>query len=371
MAELTRRLFVTSCLVSVAAACSRPNGPAALVSGIDLAGMDRTVKPGADFWNYANGTWLRTTEIPADRSATGGGLEAQEETDRNMQQLIDGILHGHPAPNSDEARIANYYNAFLNTQAIDAAGMTPAQADLARFAAIQSRSDLSRVLGEQIRADTDPLNATNFFTENLFGIFVTQGLATPGEVLPYIMQGGIGLPEREYYFSDQFKPQREAYRAYMERTFKALGNKDPKAAADAVFNFETNIAYKSWKIGDRRDVDKTNNPMSSAELAKYAPGVDWAALHAGWKIPAQKRIVVGENTAIKAHAALFAETPLETLKLWQEFHVADQASPYLNKRMVDSRELTVRRVGTCRSAWVLRSEVESLAAEAVRPRVSA
>src|SRR5574338_1227566 len=131
MADLTRRLFVTSCLVSVAAACSRPSAPAALVSGIDLAGMDRNVKPGADFWNYANGTWLRTTDIPADRSATGGGLEAQEETDRNMQQLIDAILQGHPAPDSDEARIANYYNAFLNTQAIDAAGMAPARADLA------------------------------------------------------------------------------------------------------------------------------------------------------------------------------------------------------------------------------------------------
>src|SRR6185436_8555662 len=124
-------------------------------------------------------------------------------------------------------------NAFVNTQAIDAAGMAPVQADIARFNAIASRTDLSRVLGEQVRADVDPINATNFYTENLFGIFVTQGLATPGEVLPYILQGGLGLPDRDYYISTtpEMAQIRTQYRAYIENLLTLAGIPDARVRA--------------------------------------------------------------------------------------------------------------------------------------------
>ena len=142
-----------------------------------------------------------------------------------------------------------------------------------------------------------------------------------------------------YWLAERFhfKPQREAYKAYIVRTMTALGYAEPAKAADIIMGFETELAYKSWKIADRRMIEKVNNPMSTAELAAYAPGLDWDAFFAGAKVPAQKRMIVGENTAIKAHAKVFEETPLATLKLWQAFHMADQASPYLNKAMVDSR----------------------------------
>src|SRR4029079_18618825 len=113
--------------------------------------------------------------------------------------LIDGILKSSPAAGSDDAKIRDFYQAYLNTDAIDKAGIAPAKADLDAIAAIADKKALSAAIGSSLRADTDPLNATNFSTGNLFGIFVTQGLSTPGEQIPYLMQGGLGMPEREYY----------------------------------------------------------------------------------------------------------------------------------------------------------------------------
>ena len=121
---------------------------------------------------------------------------------------------------------------------------------------------------------------------------------TPTVNVLWLGQGGIGLPDRDYYLNDSFKPQREAYRAYIARTMKMIGNPDPEKAADAVLAFETEIAKVSWAIAERRDLGKINNPMSSEALAAYAPGLDWSAWFAGAEIPAQKRIIVNEITAI-------------------------------------------------------------------------
>src|SRR5690606_15075195 len=175
-------LLSTAVIVGGPVACTsgKDEGSAAYTIGTDLgiskAAMDTSVKPGDDFYAYANGNWQKTTEIPADRSSTGAFYAAFVETEKRNRELVDAIVKGTPKEGSDEARIANFYKAYMNTQGIDAAGMKPVEADLARFAAISDKEELSKVLGEQVRADVDPLNATDFNTENLFGIFVTQGL---------------------------------------------------------------------------------------------------------------------------------------------------------------------------------------------------
>src|SRR3546814_309137 len=137
--------------------------------GINKAAMDTGVKPGNDFYAYANGNWQKTTEIPADRASTGAFYTAFLETEKRNRELIDSIVKGPVDKGSDQARIANFYKAYIDTKAIDAAGMKPVQADLARFDAIADKAALSKVLGEQVRADVDPLNATDYRTENLFG----------------------------------------------------------------------------------------------------------------------------------------------------------------------------------------------------------
>lgn len=290
--------------------------------GVNLEAMDTSVQPGADFYAYANGAWQRNTEIPADRSSIGAFYQATLTTEQQTTELVNGIVQSTPQAGTDEARIHDFYNAYVNTAAIDAAGMAPIQADLARFNAIATRADLSRVLGEQLRADVDPLNATNFHTENLFGVFVTQGLATPGEVLPYILQGGIGLPEREYYLSaDPAMAQiRTQYRAYIEQVLTLAGVTDARAKAQRIFDLETQIARAHATREQSEDMANSATVWTRAELAQHAPGIDWNAFLTAAQLGSQQRFAAYHAQAIPRLAALVASQPLQAWKDWLTFH---------------------------------------------------
>jgi putative endopeptidase len=287
--------------------------------GVDLSGGDAAVKPGDDFFRFAAGKWFDATEIPADRAATGTFYDLDERASKQVRDLITNAPRG--------SKYGALYASFMDEKRLEAVGLAPLRRDLAAVAALKTKAQFARFMG-----------ATNGkFGINLVDFGVVPDTANPDINILYMTQGGIGLPEREYYFSPQFEKQRGAYRAYIERTMRAVGNPDPKAAADTIMGFESEVAFKSWKVVQRRDVGRLKNIYSTAQLAAYAPGIDWAAYFAGANVPAQERIIVAENTAVKALAQFYGETPLATLKLWQQFHIADQASPYLGKAMVDSR----------------------------------
>jgi putative endopeptidase len=313
-------VFLSATLAFGAVACSR--NTAGREVGVDLAAMDTSVRPGDDFYNYANGAWQRTTEIPADRSSIGAFYRAFLETERQTTELVQGIVQSNPRAGTDQARIANFYNAYVDTAAIDAAGMAPVQADLARFNAIANRTDLSRVLGEQVRADVDPLNATDLHTENLFGVFVTQGLATPGEVLPYLLQGGLGLPEREYYLSSdpEMAELRTAYRAYIERVLTLAGIADAPARAQRIYNLEMQIARAHATREQTDDWANRAAVWTRAELAQRAPGIDWNAFLTGAQLGNQQRFAAYHDQAITRLSALVASQPLQAWRDWLAFH---------------------------------------------------
>jgi len=321
-------LLSTAVIVGGPVACTsgKDEGSAAYTIGTDLgiskAAMDTSVKPGDDFYAYANGNWQKTTEIPADRSSTGAFYAAFVETEKRNRELVDAIVKGTPKEGSDEARIANFYKAYINTQGIDAAGMKPVQADLARFAAITDKAGLSKVLGEQIRADVDPLNATDFNTENLFGIFVTQGLATPGEVLPYMLQGGLGMPEREYYLSSDPKMAglRTAYQAYIARLLTAAGMAHADAKATRIFDLELKIAKAHATREESEDFTKSATVWNKGEFAKKAPGIDWPAFFAAAKLDGATKVAAYHPRAITGLSALVASEPLDAWKDWLMFH---------------------------------------------------
>ncbi|MBN8806219.1 MAG: M13 family metallopeptidase [Sphingopyxis terrae] len=287
--------------------------------GVDLGARDTSVKPGDDFDKYANGGWFARTEIPADQASAGVDYDVYNLTQRQLRQLVTGA----PAT----SQVGGLYQSFMDEKRVAQLGAKPLMADIAAVAAIKDKSEMARFMGA---------------SQGSFGASIVGGGPyadpdTPTVNVLWLGQGGIGLPDRDYYLNDSFKPQRDAYRAYIARTMKMIGNPDPEKAADAVLAFETEIAKVSWAIAERRDLGKINNPMSSEALAAYAPGLDWGAWFAGADIPAQKRIIVNENTAIRDIAALYGKTPLDTLKLWQEFHVADNAANYLSDDWVDSR----------------------------------
>jgi len=337
--------FVAAALTVTTMACNRADtasAPAtterAMELGIVPASLDTAVKPGDEFFDYANGSWVKNTPIPEDRSSIGGFYIADQERERQTREMLDGILKSTPAAGSNEARIASYYRAYLDTAAIDAAGLAPARADLDAIGRLADKQQLSAALGATLRADTDPLNSTNFWTENLFGVFVTQGLAG-GETIPYLMQGGIGLPEREYYLSAdaEMARVRDAYRAHLVQVLTLAGHRDPKTAARRVMDLETKIARAHATREESEDFSKGAKVWSRAELERAAPGIDWPALLTAARLASVQTFQAYHSTAIPRLAALVASEPLDAWKDWLTFHTLNQQSNVLPKAFRDAR----------------------------------
>jgi predicted metalloendopeptidase len=306
-------------------------------AGINAAWMDKSVVPGDDFYSYADGGWMKTAEIPADRSSIGGFFIADQLREKNTKALFDDILKDKPTSGND-ALIANYYNAYFNTDAIDRAGLAPVKADLDAINAIADKKQLSSAIGGTLRADTDPLNATNFQTENLFGVFVTQGLNTPGEQLPYLMQGGIGLPEREYYLSADPKMTeiRNKYRAYIGQILQLAGYPDAQAAAGRIMDLETKIAKAHATREESEDFAKGAQVWTRQQLEQKAPGIDWGALLGAAQLGSVQKFEAYHANAIPKLAALVGSEPLQNWKDWLTFHTLNETANVLPKGFRDA-----------------------------------
>lgn len=215
-------------LVFVAApACTRKQS--SQDAGIDLAGMDKSVPPGDDFNAYTNGGWIKSTPIPADKSSYGLDAILTDETRKRTLSLIEDAAKAGVPANEDARKIGDFYGTFMDEAAIETKGIAPLKPQLEAFAAIADRQALARVIGGQLRADVDALNNTNFETGNLFGVWVSQGLEDPSHTYPYLLQGGLGMPDRDYYLSPspQMAQLRKQYLAHIEAMFRLSGFTDP------------------------------------------------------------------------------------------------------------------------------------------------
>ena len=308
------------------------------VSGLDLSSLDKSVKPGDDFFGYANGNWVKRTVIPADRSSVGGFYIADQQREKNTLEMMDALLKASAAADSDDGRIVNYYKAYLDTAAIDKAGIAPAKADLDAIAAIADKRGLASAIGGTLRADVDPFNSTNYKTDHLFGLFVTQGLKTPGETLPYLLQGGLGMPEREYYLSGDAKMAglRTKYLTYVETVMKAAGDPDPAAAAARVIALETKIARAHESRADSEDFTKAAEVWSRADLDAKAPGIDWGALLGAAQLGSAQKFEAYHAAAIPKLAALVGSEPLDAWKEWLAFHTLNERASVLPAAIRDA-----------------------------------
>lgn len=340
--KLIAALFLGVAAATLGPAACKMSGTSEAVAGtglgIDPAMMDKAVKPGDDFYGFANGGWQKATEIPADRSSIGGFFIATETTDKQLGELIAAISKSSAAADTDEGRIRDYYNTFMDRAKIDAAGMAPVKPDLDRIAAITDVKGLSAVLGGNIRADVDPLNSTNFQTPNLFGVFVTQALAG-GEVLPYILQGGIGMPEREYYLSADPKmvELRTAYKAYVAKLLGEAGVSDPEVRAKRVFDLETLIALAHATREQSEDFQKSASEWTRADFAAKAPGIDWGAFFTAAQLDKQQKFSAYHAQAIPRLSALVASQPLDAWKDWLTFHQLNSNAAVLPSQLEAAR----------------------------------
>jgi len=304
-------------------------------SGINLAAMDKAVKPGDDFFRYANGTWFDKTEIPADRSNVSSFLVAQLELEKRMETLMGDISKSDAADGSNERKLKDYQTAFMDQAGIDARSLPALKADIDKYMAIADKRALASAIGSTIRADVDPLNATDLQTENLFGIFVTQSMSEPTKNVPYLLQGGIGMPDRDYYLSSdaEMAKIRDAYRPFIGKMLASAGLDNADARAQRVFDLEKKIAAAHATIIETEDSNKANNPWSQADFAKKAPGLDWGAFFQAAQLSTVPTIVVWHPEPTRKLSALVASEPLDAWKDWLAFHQIIQAGPVLPSQM--------------------------------------
>lgn len=312
--------------------------------GVDLTAEDPKVRPGDDFFEFANGAWLARTRIPDDEASVGAGKEVFDRTQDQLRSLIEDSAKGATSPTARQ--IGGLFAAFMDEAHLETLDAAPLRADLATIHALRSKAQLARWMGH---------------TQASFGAgFVNAGPSpdakNPELNLLYVGQDGLGLPDRDYYLSDQLKDKREAYGLYVARTLALVQYPAADTAARSVLDLETQIAEVSWPSAERRELDKIYNPMTLSELNAFAPGFAWQAYFEAMGAPsALGTVVLMEKSAIARIAALFAATPLETLKAWATFHWVDNASPYLSKRFDDNRfgfrSTVMRGVQTQRPRW--------------------
>ena len=286
--------------------------------GIDISTRDLSVRPGDDFQRYAAGKWLDTHEIPADKSQNGIGSEL---VDRNQEQLRAIVMS---APK--DSQLGAFYASYMNEPLLEQLDDKPLKPDLAAVDAIKTKAEFMRYMAHTLSG----------LGSSVYGLGIIPDPANPKMNIAYVGTGGMGMPDRDYYLSDKYKKQRDAYRAYIQRTLEMIGTPNASAEADKILAFETEIAKISWPQADLRDLDKLNNPMTLAQLKAYAPQFDWSAYLGEAKI-LSPHMLISDNTAIQKMAALYVKTPLETLKTWERFKVANDAANYLSKRFVDSK----------------------------------
>ncbi|MCU1307898.1 MAG: endothelin-converting enzyme [Acidobacteriaceae bacterium] len=339
-ASISTCLFIAiSLLAAQAQDPPKKDAPSSEKHGIDVSKMDSTIRPGDDFYEYADGNWIKRTEIPPDRGGIGTFTTLDILSNKRTAALIEEAAKSGGAAGSSSRKIADLYNSYMNEAAIEAKGLTPIKPHLDSIAAIKDKHDLARALGETLRADVDALNNTNFHTANLFGLWVAPSFNDSEHYTAYLLQGGLQLPDREYYLADSqhMRDIRTKYQAHVSAMLKLAGFTDTAARAARIFELEHAIAEKHLRLDENDDIHKANNPWKQADFTTKAPGLDWPAYFRAAGLSKQKSFIVWQPTAFAAESALVASTPLDSWKDWLVYHFIEAHANFLPKTLVDER----------------------------------
>lgn len=295
--------------------------------GFDETGMDKSVRPGDDFFRYANGAWLDHHPIPANRATASIIFDMIERTEAHLHEIFQqAAKKTSHAPADLEGKVGAFYKAFMDEARIERLGANPIAEELAAVRSATTRAELAALMG---RNNSD-------FEGALFGVSIDVDLKDPNHYAVYLNQNGLGLPDRDYYLQPDFAGAKAKYQAYVASLLKLARWPEPDAAAAQVVDFETKVAQASWSREQDRDVNATYNAVSAAELGTLAPGFDWKRFLADAGLGSVARVIVAEKTAFPKLAQIYASTPIGTLKAWQAFHIADNAAPYLSTAFNDA-----------------------------------
>ena len=295
--------------------------------GFDAAGEDKATKPGDNFFRFANGAWLDKTQIPADKPGVSLRLQMTDRTEARLHDMMEQAAAKVPHQPTDlEGKMGAFYKAFMDESRVDALGAKPIEPELTAVRAAQTRDALAGLMGRNL----------SDFEGSLFNITIDIDLKNPKQYAVLLFQGGLGLPDRDYYLKPDFAAAKSKYESYVGDLLKLAGWPDSQARAKDVVAFETAIAQASWTKAQERDPVATYNPLTIAQLEKLAPGFAWKAFLSGADLSKAGRVIIAEKSAFPKLAAIYAKTAIPTLQAWAAFHIADNAAPYLSKAFTDA-----------------------------------
>jgi putative endopeptidase len=330
---------VLACLLLSAFCALAQNASIQEVHGIAVDNIDRSVKPGDDFHRFANGNWIKRTEIPADRAGIDVFTRLSDLSSQRTAELIKELATSNLPAGSNLRKVADLFNSYMDETAIEAKGLTPVKSNLDAIAAIHDKKQLAHALGETLRADVDALNNTNYHTANLFGLWVAPGFNDSDYYTPYLMQGGLQLPDREYYTSNSESMQmiRTKYQPHVAAILKLAGFSDADARAARIVELETAIAKTHRTLAENENIHKANNTWRRAEFATKAPGLDWDEYFKGAGLSRVESFIVWQPEAFQGESALVASAPLESWKDWLTFHLIEAHAGVLPKALAQER----------------------------------
>jgi putative endopeptidase len=311
--------------------------PAKRAPGVDVVGMDKTIHPGNDFYGYTNGGWMKATVIPPDRSVYGPFTVIEEQVSKRTVDLIQEAGKSKAAEGSPSAMVGAYYDAYMNEQSIEKRGLAPLKPELDAISKIQDRVELARVLGSGLRADVDALNNTNFYTDRPFGLWAAPDFADPSRNVGYLMQGGLGMPDRDNYRNTDEKAVelQSKYQAHIVAALQLAGLPDAPSRSARIYELERKIADVHVSRTDSADVLKANHPWRLQDFPVRAPGLDWGAYFEAAGLSGQPMLMVWHPSGTSGIAALAASEPLDVWKDYLTFHAINRASRLLPKAFAE------------------------------------
>lgn len=284
-----------------------------LTSGIEKANMNTSIRPQDNFYQYVNGGWLDANPIPNDKTSIGSFMDLFEEANENVKNIIEELA---ATPNlvqgSNEQKVSDLFNAYMNTEARNAAGITSIQPILDKISQLKDKNDVASFLGEyQAKGVNGPL----YF-------YISVDAKDSSNYATHIYQSGLGLPDRDYYFNEaeRFSNLREGYVKHIANMFSLAGLENGTSASQAIMNFETKLAGFHWTKVESRDSNKRYNKFAVSELSTLSDSFNWANYLSAQGVSDQKNIIINQPSFIKGFGETVAETSLDDLKAYLTFH---------------------------------------------------
>ncbi len=295
--------------------------------------MDHSIKPGDDFYRYANGGWLKTATIPAGRSNYDTRAILTEKTAQRVRDLIQDAAAVKPARGSVTQKVGDYYASFMDEDAIEAKGLTPLADEMAMISAITSKASLSAYLGSTLNSEVDGLTAN---ADHIFGVWINQGFEDSQHNLPHLWQGGLGMSDRDSYIdaSPKMVELRAQYQEHIAAILKLAGVPDPDTKAARILSLEVRMAQAHAPDSDAADVFKQNNPWKRADFAVKAPGMDWGAYFTSAGLAGQADFIVWQPSAVIGTSALVESESIDLWKDYLRFHLIEHYASVLPKNVV-------------------------------------